>query len=241
MYQVHKLFAQFEVIEGLIPEIEIFDGGKDTSVTHMIQGGVEDLEPIFGFGVAVGSLFNDFRVVIVVVGVFHAQRLEDLFLGKRVERFAADTGDDDTQQEVSGIGIEMFVARNEVQTILSCYHGYRFFRCVEIITGFPRQIGQSEIVADTACMMDQMPDGDGFFIHREFRYIFSDIVIERQLSLEKKNGDTGRRKLLGRGTDTEYSLRCVWHIMLQIGHAVAPFVDELSVVDNAHRCARRYR
>ena len=70
---------------------------------------------------------------------FHLrEELEDVLLGERVEGFAADTGNDDTQQEVSGIGIEMFVARNKVQPFLSCYHGHCFFRCVEIITGFPR-------------------------------------------------------------------------------------------------------
>ena len=57
------------------------------------------------------------------------------------------------------------------------------------------QVEQIEIVSDSAGVMNQMPDRDRALILRNFRHIFTQVVIEREVSSLSKEHDACRREL----------------------------------------------
>ena len=67
--------------------------------------------------------------------------------------------------------------------------------------GFPDQFDQGEVFADSARMMQQVPNRDRFAVVLHFGKIGADVVIERQLPLFGEDRDADRHELLGNGPD----------------------------------------
>ena len=55
------------------------------------------------------------RMVVLKTGLSHAERCKDPLPGEFIERTSRHTVDDDRQQDVSGVAVQMFGARFEVE------------------------------------------------------------------------------------------------------------------------------
>src|SRR5215213_3766294 len=67
-------------------------------------------------------VFDDFEAVVEKHGIFHAERLENVFLGKCPQRFPAHPRDNDSQQMIIGITILVFCSGRETELLLTRQH-----------------------------------------------------------------------------------------------------------------------
>ena len=61
-----------------------------------------------------------------------------------------------------------------------------------------------------------------------------DVVIQRELALFRQQRDAHRRELLGHRTDAEHRLGGDGDFVFQVGHAVAPGIDDPSILEDTH-------
>src|SRR5688572_31140771 len=67
---------------------------------------------------------------------------------------------------------------------------------------------ERQVVADAAGVIQEVTNGDGLAIGRQFRNELPDVVVSRQLSLLLEQQDTGGAELLRRRADVEHASRC---------------------------------
>ena len=82
-------------------------------------------------------------------------------------------------------------------------------------------------------MMDEMVDGDRRTVVRHLRDVFPDVVVERDLAVERQERDARRRELLGVGADVIHQPWRVRDVIVQIRHPVAALVNESAVLQHA--------
>src|SRR5262249_53444527 len=83
--------------------------------------------------------------------------------------------------------------------------------------------------------MDQMPDGDRRAEIRQLWNVFSNLVIERELSFLREQHDARRGELLRNRRDVEDGARADGDIVIEVRHPVAALVDDAAVL---HYCQR---
>ena len=114
-------------------------------------------------------------------GVSHAERREDPLPREFIERASRHTVDDDRQQDVSGIAVQMFVSRLEIEPHLPRERIQHAALCNHLIGWISRKSRQCQIVTQTACVMEQLSDRDAGRMVGQFRQVGPNAVLELQL------------------------------------------------------------
>ena len=164
------------------------------------------------------------------------------FGGEFAQRHAADAFDDDGQQREAGVAVHVFFAGLEVQRLLAHDHGHDVVVGDEVLRIAPAgQPEQRPLIAKSAGVVQQVTEGDALAEIGQFGNVFVDIVVEGELPLLRKQKDGGGRELLGHGGDVEDGRRGDGDVIVQVGHAVAVLVDDLTILVDAQGAARRIR
>ena len=77
-------------------------------------------------------------------------------------------------------------------------------------------------------MVDQLPDGDRGPKIRELGYVLVNLVVQGQLAVLRKQDDGSVRELLRDRGDVEDGVRPDRHVVIQVGHAVAALVYDVT-------------
>ena len=107
--------ADHRVLKVRVPLREILGGRQQAGRARGIEVRDAQLERPTLPGVAVGLVPDDFRKVVAEVRVGHAQRLEDALVGELPERLAARAVHDHREERVAAVGIQVPLARREVE------------------------------------------------------------------------------------------------------------------------------
>ena len=129
------------------------------------------------------AILNDLEPVVVEPRVLHAERLEDVLVGKHSQRLPAHTSDDHTQQHITRIAVRILRARFEADVLLPREDLQDELFVVIAVGGKSGESDQWPIVADAAGVVQQMPDRDRVGVLGYLRYVFADVIVERQFSL----------------------------------------------------------
>jgi hypothetical protein len=177
-----------------VPFREVLNGRQQAGGAGGIEVGDAQLECLTLPRVAVRLVFHDFRKVVAEVRVGHAQRFEDPLVGELPERLAARAAHNHGKQRVAAVGVEMLLARREVEVLLARQQREHVVIGDEVARVAPA--GKSEqrpLVADAAGVMDQMADCDALAEVRQFRHVLPDVVVQRQLAVlgEQQDGHGG--------------------------------------------------
>src|SRR5262249_42775729 len=108
--------ADLWVVEVFIPLLKIFDRGMKAGGSDGIEIRDADFKwlPRLLF-IPNRVVLDDFRVIVTEVRVGHAERPEDILRRVLTERHPADSLDDQSHQRVTGIAVDVPVARLEVE------------------------------------------------------------------------------------------------------------------------------
>jgi hypothetical protein len=82
--------------------------------------------------------------------------------------------------------------------------------------------------------MHHLAHGDFLAVVEEVRQVLMHVSAKIQVSALGQDRDRHRRELLADGAGPEYCLRCDWNVMLHVRKAIAGFMNELAVVDDAN-------
>ena len=95
-----------------------------------------------------------------------------------------------------------------------------------------RHAQQGPLIAQSACVVDQVPDRDLFAEVRHIRQVLAYVVIKREFSLIRQQRDGEGRKLFRNRRDMKHRLRCDGNVVFQVRASIAAFVDDGAVLDN---------
>src|SRR5688572_22468592 len=90
-------------------------------------------------------------------------------------------------------------------------------------------------------MMQQMTNRDAWPEVGQLRYVFPDIIIDRQLALLCQQHDCRGSELLRYRCNVEDRSWCNRHAVLEVGHAVPTSQDQLVLLHDAHGATWRLR
>src|ERR1043165_8180258 len=130
--------------------------------------------------------------------VGHPERRENILLREIAERLAGRALDNDREQEVTGVAVEEFRARREVQGFLARNQGERRLVRGHAIDGDAREREQRQVIANSAGVIQEVQNRDfPAGINRQLRNILANIIIELELALLRKKQNAGSGELLG--------------------------------------------
>ncbi len=172
--------AQFFLLKIDHPPGQVFGGREETGRADVrIVQRHDRKSAASGGAVRVSAVFDDHLVVVVEVRVIHPERLKDFFRRKISERLAAHALDYYGQQRVPGVGIEMLLARLEVQFLLMAHHLQYVIFGDDIVEPPARHCEKLPLVAQAAGVVDQVPYGYLLSEVGHFRQVLAYVVVER--------------------------------------------------------------
>src|SRR5258708_2792819 len=90
-------------------------------------------------------------------------------------------------------------------------------------------------------MMNQVTDCDRLAVRGQLRQVLVDVIIQAERAFLREQGNGHRCELLGERANIESRGWRYGDLVLQIGHAVAARMDDLSISDNRQGAAGRVR
>ena len=183
---------------------------------------------------------HEHGIVVVKVRARHAEGLEDALVGELAQRLPAHALDDRTEQCEAGVAVEILGARHEVERLLTRHHvEHVALGDTVFVEAAAREVQEVPLVAQSARMREKMPDRDRVAVIPDFREIFPNVVIERQLAVANEEHGGHRRELLRHTGDVENRARADGDAVLEVRHAVALLVDDAAAARDAERTAGR--
>jgi hypothetical protein len=85
-------------------------------------------------------------MIVMEMGVLHAQGPKDMLLGKIVEGLSTDSLHDDSHQEISGVAIVVLFTGEEIQSLLPAQQLNGVLGSVEMVVGQCRDPGKCEVI-----------------------------------------------------------------------------------------------
>jgi hypothetical protein len=113
------LAADAPVVEVLIPPGQVFHRGEQAGWPDGGKRGDGDLRPAGAQGIRCGAAPDDLSMVVVKVGVLHAQGLEHLGLGEGMERLAGHAPDGDRRRMLPAASVLPFAASGGIKPPLA--------------------------------------------------------------------------------------------------------------------------
>ncbi len=238
----HAFFpADSPGLEIRIPLREVFDRREHAAVADDVELGLAEAKAGRRRLVADGPMRNQLRVIVAKLGVRHPERLEDVVGRVVAQRLPGRALDDHRQQRVAGVAVQKFVARREVEILLTAHEIDELRLGEQPVARPPRQCEKCEVVAQPARVMEQLPQRDRRAERRDLRHPPANPVVERQTAFLGEQDDAHRRELLGQRGDVEPGRRRDRRVVLEVGHAVPLGERELSVAHDSDRASRRRR
>ena len=114
-----RLAADAPVVEVLIPPGQVFHRGEQAGWPDGGERGDGDLRATQPHGIRHGTVLDDLSVVVVKVGIRHAERPENLGLGEGSQRLTRDPPDDEPRQRVTGAVVGEMLARPRIHLPLA--------------------------------------------------------------------------------------------------------------------------
>ena len=112
---------------------------------------------------------------------------------------------------------------------------------MDILDVLPRERYQPDLVAKATGVVEHMAEGDGVSVRGNLGNPFADIVVEREIAFFGGQHGAGGGELLGDRTHVEDRFGRERPLELEAPHAVAAFVDELTVAHHSHGATGRVR
>jgi len=108
------------VVEVPLPDQQVAGSGEQARGAVVVEHRNADLPvSVRALPVRGRAVRDDHRVVVVEMGIPHAERREHVLRGKSTEREAAHPLDDDRQQREAGVAVQIFRARREIERLLA--------------------------------------------------------------------------------------------------------------------------
>lgn len=149
------------MVEIFVPEREIFDRRQKAGRAHGVQIGVGNLHTPLRIHIALGHIPDDLGVIVSEERVAHAERFENPCRGKDPQRLATYRLQDLRHQGISGVAIEVFVARLEIQVLLAGDDGKDVVIGNQILGVSPAgEAKQFPVIAQAARMPHEVPQSD---------------------------------------------------------------------------------
>ena len=221
------------------PLREVLDGGEQAAVSDDVESGDVEPPPALPRGVGEGAVLHQRRVVVAEVAVGHPQRCEDRRVGEFAERLARDALHEDRQQHVAGVAVQMASAGIEVERFLTA-HQIEEPSLGERPVGRPaRHPEHTEVIAKSARVMDQVPDGDRLAEVGHLGNPLPNVVVEREFPLLREHRDRECRELFRDRRGVERRVRRDRRVVLQTRHPVALGEHRCSALEHRDGAARR--
>ena len=176
-----------------------------------------------------GGAFRNDGGPVVVAGVAHADRGEDVFLKQIFVFLAGDVFEDSTEDEVAGIVVVEFGAGFELEITAAKF-------CDEIVDGVivtgdvGEESGVIGVTRDAGSVTEELGDGyAGAGVLAVVGEIAGDVAVEFDAALGYLLENEHGGELLGDRAKAEFDVRGVGDVPLAIGEAVAAFEDNFVV------------
>jgi hypothetical protein len=155
--------------------------------------------------------------------VCHAEWLENPLGREFAERLTAHAVHDHSHQRESAVRVQLTITWDEVQVLLSREQLQHVVIGDQVAGITPaREAQQVPLVADSARVVRQVPDGDLLSEVRQLRHVLPDVVVQRQLAVLSEQQDRRAGELLRDRSHVKDGGRGQPDVMIQIGHAVRP-------------------
>ncbi len=227
---------KFLVDDGDIPLGEIFGGhgefaGGEEPALAFFGGGARraEGETKIADGVGVAEAF-----LVRVEDAGHGERLEDFLLEEGEERHAGNFFDDETRDDVVGVGVLPLGAGIEIERLAG--------PLVEDVLGGGglEHVGHDVVLRPVVLIAggvgEELAEGD-FIGAGEMGKEFGDFVVEGELALLLKKKEGGGGELLADGADAVAHRGCGGSARIEAGVAVGVEVDDAGVLDDGERGA----
>ena len=223
VHHAHELAtAQNSALERSVPDKEVSYRGEQSPVSVHVFDRLH-----YGYCVAAHSVcrtapLHDPRVVVPPFGVGHTEGSEDPPLRELGERNAAYSRDDDRQQVVSAVAVRVFSSRREIERALPGQDIQHVLMGVRAVLPAPtRNLRDAAPVAQTARVIQQVPQGDDGTVVRNLGNVLPNVVIERERAFEREQDNGRGGELLRDRSGLEDRGRRVGNVVLQVGHPVS--------------------
>src|SRR6266511_5100730 len=179
-------------------------------------------------------------MVVAKVGGRHAERFEDVFIRVLAQRIGAPSSHDSGEQRVAGVTVGKVLARRKVQALLAPDQIQDILLRFFVHVPPPRETQERPLVAQSARMVEEVPQGDLPRAVGQSVHVTRDEVVEGKLAglLEHEHGRG--RELLGERGDVEHRVRRDRRTVLEVGHSVFIGVDDLAVLHDPHRVTGQF-
>ena len=236
----HVGAAHAPVVEVLVPPREFAHGGEQPAgAGAFVLRRVEREGPVRPPVVRPGAAWNEASEIRMEVADRHTQRREDVRVGELGERGARRALDRQREHGVSGVGVEVLVARHEVQRLLAGKDAQHGLVVEGVLIAPAGQDHERVDVAQAACVVDEMPYRDRPAVVRQFRHVLPDVIVGAEFPLRDGEGRSHGSELLRHRARVKDGVGRDWRVVLEVGHPVASGVHSAAVLVDAERAAGR--
>jgi len=111
----------------------------------------------------------------------------------------------------------------------------------EVVVSPAGQPEEGPLVAQAAGVVDELANRDRYAEVGHLRDVLADIVVQPEpgFGVQEQGAESG--ELLGDRGEVEDRARGDRDVLLQVGHAVTPAVDDLAILNDRQRRSRRVR
>ncbi|ERI65054.1 hypothetical protein HMPREF1548_06992 [Clostridium sp. KLE 1755] len=188
---------------------------------------------IFKKAIALSASFEGFQLGSVEGNGAHFQGGNEIFLDKIFPGGAACPADNNAGQCIHHVLVLHFVAEGLIGLQVT-EHVYHLFFRIPGKTGIPGKLMAGQAAAMAEHIADcEMGTGIGI-IHSELGNDFLNRIVKTEQALVTENGDSGRCKGFGTGTDGIQGICVCGHLAIHIFKAGRNrFIDSVPIIGNA--------
>ena len=221
------------------PAGHVLDGGENATIAHDVQRSlVHEEVPVGRRVVSCGPQWDDLPVVIVEVGMGHAQGAEEESLGLLPEGVPRGPVHDAGKEGVSRVAVPEGGAGEKVQPLLPGQELHHVLFGVGGLIAQSLHLHELQVVPDSAGVVEQVAKSDGLIEGRQLREVVADGIVQGEGTLPGEKHHHGGGELLGHRPGAEDRSGRDGEAEIQVGHAEAPGEGQLPSLQDPHGAAR---
>ena len=169
---------------------------------------------------------------MIVAGVLHAQRIEDVFPEGLLVRFAGDFLNDCAQEKIAGVAVNKFCPRLEFQIAARILLDKVIHR-KRVPAHIRKKSRQRRVTWNTRGVTQQIMNRDlRASVLAIVRQVIAESSVQFDFALLNQLQNQSRGELLCDRAETEFRVRLVRNVPLHIGKAQALLVNDLAVLSH---------